>query len=62
MTNPPDILSKGERTRQAILSAAYSLFLEQGFSATSMRQVAEAAGIGKATIYHHFHNKQAGNA
>jgi AcrR family transcriptional regulator len=42
-----------------IFSTARRLFVEQGYTATSMRQVAEQAGIGKATIYHHFADKQA---
>ncbi len=46
-------------TRSTILSVAKSLFVKQGYTATSMRQVAEAVGIGKATIYHHFPDKQA---
>ena len=46
-------------TYEKILSAARRLFAQQGYTATSMRQVAETAGIGKATIYHHFPNKQA---
>ena len=46
-------------TYEKILSAAHRLFVQQGYTATSMRQVAEAAGIGKATIYHHFPDKQA---
>lgn len=41
-----------------ILSTARRLFVQQGYTATSMRQVAETAGIGKATIYHHFSDKQ----
>jgi TetR/AcrR family transcriptional regulator, cholesterol catabolism regulator len=45
-------------TYQKILSTAHQLFVQQGYTATSMRQVAEAAGIGKATIYHHFPDKQ----
>jgi AcrR family transcriptional regulator len=53
-----ELPSKGERTRQAILDAAYDLFLSQGYSATSMRQVAEHAGM-KAVggIYNHFASK-----
>ncbi len=54
-----DILSKGERTRQAIEEAAYQLFLEQGYSATSMRQIAERAGIALGGIYNHFACKDA---
>lgn len=46
-------------TYHAILATARNLFVKQGYTATSMRQVAEAAGIGKATIYHHFPDKQA---
>lgn len=51
------ILSKGERTRQAIEEAAYDLFLEQGYSATSMRQISEKAGIALGGIYNHFKSK-----
>ena len=52
-----DTLSKGERTRQAIEDAAYELFLEQGYSATSMRQIANQAGIALGGIYNHFKGK-----
>jgi AcrR family transcriptional regulator len=52
-------LSKGERTRQAIMQAAYELFLEQGYAATSMRQIAERAGLALGGIYNHFPNKEA---
>jgi len=45
-------------TYAAILSTARTLFIKQGYTATSMRQIAENAGIGKATIYHHFPDKQ----
>jgi AcrR family transcriptional regulator len=50
-------LSKGERTRQVIQDAAYHLFLEQGYSASSMRQIAEAAGLAVSGIYNHFASK-----
>ena len=46
-------------TYEKILSTARRLFVKQGYTATSMRQVAESAGIGKATIYHHFPDKRA---
>lgn len=52
-------LSKGERTRQAVIKAAYDLFLEQGYAATSMRQIAERAGLALGGIYNHFENKEA---
>lgn len=54
-----DSLSKGERTSQIILEAAYSLFLEQGFHATSMRQIAGRAGMAVSGIYNHFNSKEA---
>ncbi len=50
-------LSKGEQTRQAILSAAYDLIIRQGFAATSMRQIAEKSGIALGGIYNHFSSK-----
>jgi AcrR family transcriptional regulator len=55
MSDPP---SKGERTSQAILEAAYSLFLEQGFHATSMRQIAHRSGLALGGIYNHFESKE----
>ncbi|MFD1416054.1 TetR/AcrR family transcriptional regulator [Oceanobacillus jeddahense] len=40
-----------------ILSVAAKLFLEKGFEKTSMRDIAETAGISKGAIYHHFQSK-----
>jgi AcrR family transcriptional regulator len=51
--------SKGERTRQSVLQAAYVLFLEKGYAATSMREIAEQTGLALGGIYNHFENKQA---
>ncbi|WP_457423365.1 TetR/AcrR family transcriptional regulator [Roseateles sp. P5_E7] len=45
--------------RADILAAAAALFADQGFSATSMNQVAEACGVAKPTLYHYFEDKQA---
>jgi AcrR family transcriptional regulator len=50
-------LSKGEQTRQEILDAAKALFLAQGYTATSMRQIAGAVGITPGAIYNHFPGK-----
>ncbi len=50
-------LSKGERTRQAIIEAAHELFVGQGYSATSMRQIATRAGVALGGIYNHFGSK-----
>jgi AcrR family transcriptional regulator len=55
--SPEETLSKGERTRLAVLDAACELFLNQGYSATSMRQIADKAGIALGGIYNHFASK-----
>jgi AcrR family transcriptional regulator len=47
-----------QRMRHRIFSVAARLFLKQGYHKTSMRQVAEAAGMGKSTLYDYFHNKE----
>ena len=49
--------TKGEATRLAIEDAAISLFLEQGYHATSMRQIAERAELALGGIYNHFSSK-----
>lgn len=51
-------LSKGEASRQRIVDAAYLLFLEQGYHGTSMRQIAERAGLTMGGIYNHFDGKE----
>jgi AcrR family transcriptional regulator len=43
--------------RREIFNAAVSLFLEQGFQETSMREIAEAAGMGKSSLYDYFRTK-----
>jgi TetR/AcrR family transcriptional regulator, cholesterol catabolism regulator len=45
-------------TFDLILDTARRLFDEHGYSATSVREIAEASGIAKATIYHHFPDKE----
>jgi TetR/AcrR family transcriptional regulator len=47
-----------EGQREEILFAAARLFAEQGYSATSMNQVAEACGLTKPTLYHYVRDKQ----
>ncbi len=45
------------KLRQQIFDVASKLFLEHGYHETSMRQIAEAAGMGKSTLYDYFPNK-----
>ncbi len=53
-----ETITKGERTRQTIEDAALTLFLEHGYHATSMRQIADQAGLALGGIYNHFSNKE----
>ena len=45
------------RTRELIINTALTLFLEQGYDATKMEDIAEAAGIGTSTLYRYFPTK-----
>src|SRR6185503_2285713 len=50
--------TKGEVTRLAIEDAALELFMEQGYHATSMRQIADRAELALGGIYNHFSSKE----
>lgn len=45
--------------RAAIVKIASSFFSSHGYTSTSIRQIAEAAGLSKAGLYHHFATKEA---
>ncbi len=45
--------------RTRILHEATRLFAERGYGATSVREVVQAAGVTKPTLYYHFANKEA---
>ena len=47
------------QTRSRLLQAGQTLFSAQGYAATSMRQVAEKAGLALGGIYNHFPSKEA---
>jgi len=51
-------LSRGEQTHNAILQAAHDLFVQQGYHGTSMRQIAQQAGIALGGVYNHFVSKE----
>jgi AcrR family transcriptional regulator len=55
---PKTKLKKGEATRFAIEDAALMLFMEQGYHATSMRQIAEKVDLALGGIYNHFSSKE----
>lgn len=48
----------GSVHRKNIVSAASALFMERGITATSMDDIAQAAGYSKATLYVYFENKE----
>ncbi|ANE05162.1 TetR/AcrR family transcriptional regulator [Corynebacterium crudilactis] len=48
---------KAAETRRKFIDAAHELFLKQGYGATSMNQIAQAAGGSRANLYLHFRNK-----
>ena len=54
---PKEKLKKGEVTRLAVEDAAIALFMEQGYHATSIRQIADKAGLALGGIYNHFKSK-----
>lgn len=49
---------RSERSRAQILEAALELFAHRGYGATSVRDIAEAAGLSKGNVYHHFPDKE----
>ncbi len=58
MTGKKDENQEGEKpTKEKIFDAAVNLFAEKGFDATSMREIAEAVGIKKASLYSHYKGK-----
>jgi AcrR family transcriptional regulator len=48
-----------EDKRERVLREAFELFAERGYTATSLRDIAEAADISKAGLLHHFGSKEA---
>jgi TetR/AcrR family transcriptional regulator, regulator of autoinduction and epiphytic fitness len=46
-------------TQWRMVKAAYHLFSDQGYAATTMAQIAEAAGVAIQTLYFTFHSKAA---
>lgn len=50
---------RSEASVAAVLEAGLALFSTQGYRATSLRQIAERAGLSVGNIYHHFPDKHA---
>ncbi|WP_423463902.1 TetR/AcrR family transcriptional regulator [Promicromonospora sp. MS192] len=62
MDPQPDGLTLRERTRRAvhaeITDTALRLFVEQGYEATTVDQIAAAAGISRRSFFHYFGSKE----
>lgn len=50
--------TKRERTRRTIQERALGLFLERGFDATTVAEVAKAADVSAMTVFRHFPTKE----
>src|SRR5438067_3272302 len=48
----------GQERQASIIAAAAELFAERGFSGTTTRQIASAAGISEALLFKHFPTKR----
>ncbi len=49
---------KGEQTRALILTTALDLFRERGYEETTMRAIAERAGVALGNAYYYFRSKE----
>lgn len=47
----------GSASHHKILEVAEALFARRGFSGVGVREVAEAAGLSKSSLFHHFRSK-----
>jgi TetR/AcrR family transcriptional regulator, cholesterol catabolism regulator len=57
--DPTLSVSKSKKSRDLILESAAKLFRRQGFSATTLRQIASMAHIKAGSIYYYFDSKEA---
>lgn len=53
----PARTAAAEETRARIRQAAVELFVERGFQGTTLKDVADRAGVGERTLYDSFDNK-----
>jgi TetR/AcrR family transcriptional regulator, cholesterol catabolism regulator len=58
-SNDKALATKSEKSRQSVLEAAAKLFRQQGYSATTLRQIASMAEIKAGSIYYYFDSKEA---
>ncbi len=58
VTTRPAAAEADSATRDRVLLEAARLFRHHGYAATTLRQVADAAGIKAGSIYYHFESKE----
>jgi AcrR family transcriptional regulator len=56
-SSPPTRRERARATRLRMMRAAYELFCRDGYAATTMNDVARAAGVAVQTVYFTFHTK-----
>ncbi len=49
---------EGRGVRERLLQVATDLFVAKGYASTSVREIVEAAGVTKPTLYYHFESKE----
>ena len=49
----------GDKRREQILQTAVNLFSDRGFSGTTTKEIARAAGVSEAMVFRHFSTKDA---
>lgn len=54
----PALTPRAQQTRGAIIEAALELFRSRGYEATTMRAVAERAGVSTGNAYYYFNSKE----
>ncbi len=57
-TKPPRWRRRKEARPEELVEAALALFVEQGFAATNLKDVAKRAGVSKGTVYLYFKSKE----
>jgi AcrR family transcriptional regulator len=57
--NDRQLTTQGAERKQQLLDAAARLFAEQGYAATRVVDIVEAAGVAKGLFYWYFENKEA---
>ena len=53
-----DKVSKGDQTKALILETALEMFRERGYDETTMRAIAQKAGVSLGNAYYYFRSKE----